>query len=293
MVKPAVPESIGPTAGLDVSVITPSFNMLNYLQRCCASVSDQENVTHEHIVMDGGSTDGTPDWLESQPFLISRSRRDNGMYDAVNQGFRLATGEIVSHLNCDEQLLPSTLEFVKNYFREHPAVDVLFGDVLAVRPDGALIAYRKCYCPAEPILFSAPLPVFTAAMFLRRRVLANGCLYDASYKDIGDVELILRLMRAGFRMQHVPRYLATFTVTGQNRSAHVATIPAEVKRLRQLAPWYVRHFTAVWRCSGYFMKLLTGAYFQGSPIVYEIYPDAAASARAEFFARDPSFRWRW
>jgi glycosyltransferase involved in cell wall biosynthesis len=135
-------ESRGDTGRIDVSVVTPSFNMLNYLQRCCASVADQEYVTHEHIVVDGGSTDETPEWLSCQASLISQSQRDNGMYDAVNRGFRLARGEIVSHLNCDEQLLPDTLHFVRRFFREHPEVDVLFGDVLAVRPDGGLIAYR-------------------------------------------------------------------------------------------------------------------------------------------------------
>ena len=136
-------ESRGDTVRIDVSVVTPSFNMLNYLQRCCASVADQEYVTHEHIVVDGGSTDETPEWLSCLASLISQSQRDNGMYDAVNRGFRLARGEIVSHLNCDEQLLPDTLHFVRRFFREHPEVDVLFGDILAVRPDGGLIAYRK------------------------------------------------------------------------------------------------------------------------------------------------------
>ncbi len=294
-VNPAfVPEAHGGHGRVDVSVVTPSFNMLDYLQRCCASVADQELVVHEHIVMDGGSTDGTPDWLRTKPLLISRSQRDNGMYDAVNQGFRLARGEIVCHLNCDEQLLPNALHFVAEYFQGHPDVDVLFGDVLVVRPDGELIAYRKCYCPTEPIAFSAPLPVFTAAMFLRRRrIIANGFFYDPSYKDIGDVEFIIRLLRAGFRMQHVQQYLATFTVTGQNRSAHVTTIPAEVKRLTQQAPWYVSHFRPIWRFSGYGIKLLAGAYRQSSPIAYAIHTNPATAARTQFLARDPSFRWRW
>jgi hypothetical protein len=95
---------------------------------------------------------------------------------------------------------------------------------------------------------SAHLPVFTAAMFLRRRVLEHGYFYDDSYKDIGDAEFILRLLRAGFRMKHVRRYMSTFAVTGYNRSAHVTTIPREVKKFIQQAPWYVGHFRAIWRC---------------------------------------------
>jgi glycosyltransferase involved in cell wall biosynthesis len=280
------------TRTAEISVVTPSFNMLSYLQLCCASVADQQGVSFEHIVMDGGSTDGTPAWLRGQPDLISQTRPDNGMYDAVNQGFRAAKGRIISHLNCDEQYLPGALEFVAGYFRQHPDVDVLFGDILTVRPDGGLIAYRKGYRPIPPVILSSVLHVYTAAMFLRRRVIEDNQLYDDSYKDIGDAEFVLRLLRAGYRVEHVSRYLATFTITGHNRSAHVTTIPAEIRRLRRNAPWWVRRFTPAWRTVGYGAKLINGAYFQKKPIGYSIYADGT-TARTNFVAHEASFRWQF
>jgi glycosyltransferase involved in cell wall biosynthesis len=280
------------TDHVDVSVVTPSFNMLDYLQRCCASVADQEHVHYEHIIMDGGSTDQTIEWLRSRSSLISRSQRDKGMYDAVNKGFRIARGEVISHLNCDEQYLPKTLNFVVTYFREHPHVDVLFGDVLTVKPDGSLIAYRKGYRPIEPVLLSSPLHVCTAAMFLRRRVVDSGHFYDDSFKDVGDVEFIVRLLRSGVRMEHIRRYLATFTITGHNRSANVTTIPNEIKRLRHQAPWWVTRFQPAWRSVGYAMKLTAGAYREQRPIDYAIYASSDASSRTRFLANNASFRWR-
>src|SRR3984893_17077250 len=121
------------TAGeIDVSVITPSLNMLSYLERCVASVADQEGVRAEHLVMDGGSRDGTVEWLASRPNLTSEVRSDNGMYEAINRGFRRARGRILAHLNCDEQYLPGTLATVTRYFDTYPEVDVLFGDTLTV-----------------------------------------------------------------------------------------------------------------------------------------------------------------
>src|SRR6266446_4518865 len=113
---------------IDVSVVTPSLNMVGYLERCVASVADQEGVRAEHLVMDGGSRDGTVAWLAAQPSLVSEIRRDNGMYDAVNRGFRRARGRIIAHLNCDEQYLPGTLATAIKYFDTHPNVDVLFGN---------------------------------------------------------------------------------------------------------------------------------------------------------------------
>jgi glycosyltransferase involved in cell wall biosynthesis len=281
------------THQIDISVVTPSFNMLGYLQRCCASVADQENVRHEHIVMDGGSSDRTRDWLRRHPSLISEARRDNGMYDAVNKGFLIARGNIVSHLNCDEQYLPKTLDFVVNYFRDRPEVDVLFGDVLTVRPDGSLISYRKGYRPVGSVILVSPLHVYTAAMFLRRRVIEDNQLYDASYKDIGDAEFVLRLLRAGYRIEHVSRYMSTFTMTGHNRSARVTTIPEEIKRFRKHAPWWVSRFRPAWRAAGYGMKLVNGAYSEKRPIGYSIYGSGETATRTDFIARKASFRWRF
>src|SRR2546428_5302966 len=200
----------------DVSVITPSFNMLGYLRRSYASVADQVGVTHEHLVMDGGSTDGTPTWLTAHPDIARVVERDAGMYDAVNKGFRRARGELVSHLNCDEQYLPGALAFVRGYFSRHPEVDLLFGDALVIRPDGSLIAFRKGFMPLLPVILSGPLYLFTAAMFVRRRVIEAGEVYDASYRNVGDVEFVTRLLRRGYTVKHVRRYLSAFTMTGAN-----------------------------------------------------------------------------
>src|SRR5215471_17621511 len=104
--------------------------MLEYLKRCCASVADQSGPPHEHIVVDGESTDGTVAWLRSQRHLTSIVGKDQGMYDAINIGLRVATGDIVAYLSCDEQYLPGALDFVAGYFASHPEVDGIFGDTL-------------------------------------------------------------------------------------------------------------------------------------------------------------------
>jgi len=279
-------------AKIDISVVTPSLNMVGYLERCAASVADQTDVRVEHLVMDGGSRDGTVEWLASRPTLVSQVKADNGMYDAVNRGFRQARGRIVAHLNCDEQYLPGTLAMVARYFELHPDVDVLFGDILTVRPDGSLIAYRKTIRPLRPFLAVPPLYVPTAATFFRRKLVEDGALYDDSYKDIADLAWFVRLARDGYRLAHVRQYFATFTVTGKNRSFNRAVVGPEVVRFLADAPWWVRRFRRQWRLFGWTAKALSGCYFQESPLEYAIYAPGQSTRRTAFVARRPSFRWR-
>ncbi len=277
---------------IEVSVVTPSFNMLSYLERCVASAADQEGVRVEHLVMDGGSRDGTAEWLETQPSLVSEVRSDNGMYDALNRGFRRARGQIIAHLNCDEQYLPGTLATVIKYFDTHPKVDVLFGNALIVRPDGSLVGYRKTVRPIWPVLSLPPLYVLTAATFFRRKLVDDGVLYDDSYKDIADLAWVVRLVREGYKLKHARQYFATFTMTGSNRSQVVSTIDGEIKRFLDDVPWWIKRFRHQWRLLGWAEKLLSGCYFQATPLQYEIYAPGQSARRTVFVAQTASFRWR-
>jgi glycosyltransferase involved in cell wall biosynthesis len=278
---------------IDISVITPSLNMLSYLERCVASVADQEGARVEHLVMDGGSNDGTAEWLAARPGLVREVRRDNGMYEAINRGFRKARGRIVAHLNCDEQYLPGTLATVTRYFDTYPEVDVLFGDGLTVRPDGSLVAYRKTVRPLWPVLLLPPLYVPTPTTFFRRKLIDDGALYDDSYKDIADIVRIVRLANDGYRFAHIRQYFAIFTITGQNRSATVPTIESEIKRFLDDVPWWVKRFRSQWRLVGWVQKLLSGCYFQATPLEYAIYAPGRLIGRTVFVEQKPSFRHRW
>ena len=84
-----------------VSVITPSFNQAQFIEETIRSVQRQSGVEVEHIVVDGGSTDGTVDILRKYPHLIWISEQDNGQSDALNKGLALASGEIIGWLNSE------------------------------------------------------------------------------------------------------------------------------------------------------------------------------------------------
>jgi glycosyltransferase involved in cell wall biosynthesis len=271
------------------SVVTPSFNMLNYLRRCHASVADQ-GANVEHIIVDALSGDGTADWLSAQRDITAIVERDRGMYDAVNKGLRRSRGTIVSYVNCDEQYLPGALRTVSEYFAAYPHVDVVFGDALLIKPDGSLLAYRKGYTPRWPYIVASHLYVLSCTMFMRRRVIEEGFLFDESWRDIGDHEFVVRLLRHGFQAAHIPRYLAAFTMTGNNMSAG-ANARRETMRARRSAPRWVRALRGPLNVLRYVEKAASGAYWQRFPLSYDVYAAADDRTRTSIRAEGAPSSW--
>jgi glycosyltransferase involved in cell wall biosynthesis len=277
-----------------ITVITPSYNMLPYLKRAAASVADQSYPDIEHLVLDGASTDGTAEWLakNSQPCLHGFSAPDDGMYDAVNKGLKRAKGDILSYLNCDEQYLPGTLEFVAGYFETHPFVDIIFGDALLTRPDGTLIAFRKGYTPRWHYILSSHLYVLSCTMFFRRKIVEQGYFFDTRYRAVGDADFVVRLLRNGCKARHIKRYFSAFTMTGKNLSTDTGAI-AEQKELVRKAPAYIRTARPLINTLRLLEKFLSGAYFQGGVIEYSVYVEGMEDQRKEFSVDKASFRWRF
>ena len=126
-----------------LSIITPSFRSSQWLRLCIASVADQDGAELEHIVQDSCSDDATREWLPKDSRVKAFIDKDQGMYDAVNRGFRRSTGQILAYLNCDEQYLPGALKAVHDYFAAHPGTDVLFADTVVVNTQGQYLCSRK------------------------------------------------------------------------------------------------------------------------------------------------------
>lgn len=281
------------------SIITPSFNQLAYLQRCIASVADQPGVEIEHLVMDGGSTDGTVAWLQEAAVARSTERYqlrvvsapDAGMYDALNKGFQLATGELRAWLNCDEQYLPGALQKTARYFADHPERDWVCGDALLVTPGGRLIAYRKNPPLRRAYMLADHLYAQSAALFFRAGIFAAGLRFCTGWKAVGDCDFVSRVLAAGFRGGQLRDYLAACTMTGENLSRRPAGVD-ELLAFRRAAPPLYRLGRPVLNLLRYAEKALRGGYRQSVPFDYALYPENAAS-RATFVVRRADFRFRW
>jgi glycosyltransferase involved in cell wall biosynthesis len=246
----------------------------------------------EHIVQDAGADDGTLDWLPSDPRDKAFEEHDDGMYDAVNRGFRRAIGEYFAYLNCDEQYLPEALRSVASYFQCWPDVDVLFAGGLVIDDRGRLVCYRKPLRPLKYQVMVDHLPVFTCATFIRRSAFAGTDLFDPRYRIVGDARWVLGILDRGRRIGILDTFTSAFTETGANLSLKPS--PLAVKEWQDLfreAPAWARVGRRIIRCHHQFRKLLHGHYRQ-TPFSYSIYTRGGGSARTRFEVATPSGVWR-
>jgi polysaccharide pyruvyl transferase WcaK-like protein/glycosyltransferase involved in cell wall biosynthesis len=199
------------------SIVTPSYKQIDYLKNCVASVADQAgDFKVEHLIQDGGSGPEFDEWAAEQCTAVCVSEKDDGMYDAINRGFRKATGDIIAWLNCDEQYLPGTLQRVADFFNANPDIDIIFGDVVLVDEKMIPLAYRMAIKPDPLHIRNAHLSTFSAATFVRRRVLEDGHFLQSRWKTIADAVWIEELLEAGYQAAVMNEPMAVFCMLGSN-----------------------------------------------------------------------------
>ena len=203
-----------------ISVITPCFNSATTIRETIQSVLQQSYADWEHIVVDGGSTDGTLEILKEYPHLLWTSGRDEGLYDAMNQGVERGSGDLEVILNSDDCFRPGALARVAGAFREHPQWDASFGDVVYVDGEGGEIYRREEAVYDYNVLRYWRGYICHQTLFVRKSVYQRIGLYR--HKDFlngCDFEFILRLGREGCVVGHVPALLVNFRIHDRGQSA--------------------------------------------------------------------------
>ncbi len=228
-----------------ITIVTPSFNQAKFLGECLASVQAQKIGSVEHLVFDGGSSDGSVEILRSvgRGSLSSDmqwvSERDRGQSHAINKGFRVASGEMIGWLNADDRYRPNCLSAIVKAFHDHPNIDVIYGDYTWVDEEGTPLQLRREIAfSAFVLLYHRVLYIPTTAMFFRRRILDDGQLLNEDLHYAMDFEFFVRLSRLGYRFMHISKVLADFRFHSASKSvAFPERQLAEQKQItRQYSP---------------------------------------------------------
>jgi len=191
------------------SVITPSFNCAPYLRECIESVVRQGEVSFEHIVMDGGSSDGTVEILKSYPHVIWASERDKGEGDALNKALQRAKGEIIYWLNADDVVEDNVFSLIEREVRS--GADVVYGKTLIIDDSGAPVGLRIPKAPINvPVLLRwfQHLHISQPSMFMRREVFDEVGGFNPDLFFSIDLDLWLRIAEGGFSFVSVDHVLS-------------------------------------------------------------------------------------
>src|SRR6266496_4607979 len=156
-----------------ISVVTPCLNRAAFVIQAIDSVQRQGYPHVEHIIVDGGSTDGTLELLVHYPHLVVSSQPDAGVYDALNRGIRLSHGQIIGFLNTDDMYEPDIFGSVAQRFLESPQIDAVVGGASIFVGPSIREAEARASFPAVgqgELLVRAThgAPVFNAWFFRRR-----------------------------------------------------------------------------------------------------------------------------
>ena len=267
---------------MKVTLITACYNSAGTIRTAIESVLSQKSVDVEYIVVDGGSKDGTVDiikeyadkTLNSQlltPNFTFRwlSESDKGMYDAINKGIKMATGDVVGILNADDVLAnDETLAKIAAQFegrgeREEGSIDALYADIRFVREgdsvDGLRNAKTVRYCSAarwKPWMFRFAAMVPHPSFYVRREWFDRLGGYSIDYRICADFELELRyLYLAKLKAAYLPECVVVMRLGGASTAgwrSNVEINREDLRALRSHGIWsclpliYLKYFFKIW-----------------------------------------------
>lgn len=200
-----------------VSIITPVYNGINYIEKCVSHVAGQNMPGLEHIIVDGLSTDGTREKLfelqSRHDHLRVISEKDKGQSDAMNKGLKAATADIIGILNVDDFYEPGAIEEAVAFLERNASIDMVVGDCNIIDADGRLSdVSRPSDLRLESLLlgwFFAHHPVNPSAYFYRKSVHDAVGEYHVSEHLAMDIQFIFDCAER-VRMHYLPRLWGNF-----------------------------------------------------------------------------------
>lgn len=203
-----------------ISIVTPSFNQGQFLERTIQSVINQGYPNLEYIIIDGGSQDDSIEIIKKYEAFLSFwvSEKDSGQSEALNKGFKKATGEIFAYINSDDIYLPGTLHYVSNAFLQDNQIDVIYGHALMIDENDR----DKGYCIALPFklkehlngIFAVPQP----SAFWKKEVLIEVGYFNEKNDTCMDGEFFASALYKGFNFVRCKKLLSSFRIHADSKT---------------------------------------------------------------------------
>lgn len=208
-----------------ISILTPAYRAMPFLERAVASTAPYvASGVVEHIVMDGGSTDGTVEFLEGTS-TIWRSAPDKGQSDALNTALSLSSADWIGWLNADEYYLDGVLDRIIELLRTTTA-DVIYGDYIEITPDQTELRLVTQHSLSKPVLERFGLAIPSCTTFIRKKSIVDVGGWNENSKTVMDWELWLGILYSGGVFHYTGKPHAAFTRHEEQASTRLSELVA-------------------------------------------------------------------
>lgn len=248
----------------NITVITPSYNQAEFLEENIQSVKEQDYPGVEHIVVDGGSTDGTLEILqkyENRYNLRWISESDRGQSHALNKGLELATGNWIGWQNSDDFYLPGAFEALVDTVQSHRDSKLVYGDLLIVDKSGKEIDRKYCIPPSRLVQRYWSIYTSNQCTFFHRSIFDHLGGFDEDYTYTMDNDLFWRIAQEDYNYAMIHKFIGAIRMHLETKTAGHPNVDIEKRReIRKIygTTWYENLI------SGYLLrnmaKILKGLY---------------------------------
>jgi glycosyltransferase involved in cell wall biosynthesis len=195
-----------------ISIVTPSFNQVEYLSETIESILNQGYPELEYSIIDGGSTDGSVEIIKKYESRLSYwvSEKDDGQSDAIMKGFARSTGELFAWVNSDDVLFPGCLKKIAAAYVKCGKPDIIHSNIAYINSKSRIIRFVRI--PAQTRFFSCRGVWYAQAptVFFKSQLFRNIGGLNAKYYLSMDFDIWVRMMKVGAKVVHVPHYLGGF-----------------------------------------------------------------------------------
>lgn len=219
----------------EVSIITIVFNNKKNFIKTIDSVRKQNYPNIEYIVIDGGSKDGTLDVINQSKDIIAKwiSEPDRGIYDAMNKGIGMATGDYVWFLNGGDMIYSA--DTLNEVFSSSDNADVYYGDTELVDDEGKSYGKRKLKTPPENLTWRDMIDgmvITHQSLIIRKDKVVN---YDLNFRHCADIDWTIKILKSSSKIINTHKIISSFLLGGYSRKN---TISSLIERIKILS----RHF---------------------------------------------------
>ena len=239
-----------------LTVITVVYNNAADIERTLLSVINQTYPHIEYVVIDGGSTDGTADIVTTYNDQIARfiSEPDNGIYDAMNKGLALATGDYVLFMNSGDEIYATST--VADVFATAPEADIYYGETEMFDANWQSLGLRRHAIPEQFHWksFRYGMNISHQAIYIRRSIAGR---YELRYQLSADIDWIIRAAKAADKIVNTNRIVAKYLVGGMSKKRHWQSLKERFGIFNKhygLLPNIFNHIVIAFRLAVYYVK---------------------------------------